>query len=83
MPGVGYGASAPRAGRRARTPIIALTANAMAHQVREYRAADMDGFVAKPIEIGKLFDAMEMVLNTQPERHDGVAPPMALPADAR
>ena len=47
---------------RARTPIIALTANAMAHQVAEYRAAGMDGFVAKPIEVSRLFAALEQVL---------------------
>jgi PAS domain S-box-containing protein len=47
---------------RARTPIIALTANAMAHQVAEYRAAGMDGFVPKPIEIGILFAAMKEAL---------------------
>jgi signal transduction histidine kinase/CheY-like chemotaxis protein len=47
---------------RARTPIIALTANAMAHQVAEYRAAGMDGFVPKPIEIGVLFAAINAVL---------------------
>ena len=54
----------------ARTPIIALTANAMAHQVAEYRAAGMDGFVPKPIEIGVLFAAMNDVLaaaQTDPE----------------
>lgn len=33
----------------ARTPIIALTANVLAHQQREYRAAGMDGVVGKPI----------------------------------
>ena len=37
--------------RRRRTPIVALTANAMTHQVSEYLAAGMDGFVAKPIEV--------------------------------
>ncbi|MCR5876265.1 ATP-binding protein [Phenylobacterium sp. J426] len=37
---------------RPRTPIIALTANAMAHQVEAYRAAGMDGFVAKPVGRG-------------------------------
>ena len=47
---------------RARTPIVALTANAMAHQVAEYRAAGMDGFVPKPIEIGVLFAAMKAAL---------------------
>jgi PAS domain S-box-containing protein len=47
---------------RPRTPIIALTANAMAHQVAEYRAAGMDSFVAKPIEVARLFAALQQVL---------------------
>jgi signal transduction histidine kinase/ActR/RegA family two-component response regulator len=47
---------------QARTPIIALTANAMTHQVAEYRAAGMDGHVAKPIEAAKLFAALEAAL---------------------
>jgi signal transduction histidine kinase/ActR/RegA family two-component response regulator len=51
-----------RAQGRARTPIIALTANAMAHQVAEYLAIGMDGFVAKPIEIERLFSALQAVL---------------------
>ncbi|MBS0411571.1 MAG: response regulator, partial [Proteobacteria bacterium] len=40
------------------TPIIALTANAMEHQVQEYRAAGMTGFVAKPVQIGALLEAV-------------------------
>jgi len=47
---------------RKRTPIIALTANAMAHQVADYTTAGMDGFVAKPIEISRLFGAIQEVL---------------------
>ncbi len=47
---------------RPRTPIIALTANAMAHQVVEYMAAGMDGFVPKPIEVGRLFEALQQAL---------------------
>jgi len=47
---------------RPRTPIIALTANAMAHQVAEYLGAGMDGFVPKPIEVGRLFEALQQVL---------------------
>jgi signal transduction histidine kinase/ActR/RegA family two-component response regulator len=43
---------------RARTPIVALTANAMAHQVAEYDAAGMDGHVAKPIEAANLYAAI-------------------------
>jgi len=43
---------------RFRTPIIALTANAMAHHIAEYRAAGLDAFVSKPIDIGKLVEAI-------------------------
>ena len=32
------------------------------HQVEEYLAVGMDGHVAKPIEISKLYDAMNRVL---------------------
>jgi signal transduction histidine kinase/ActR/RegA family two-component response regulator len=47
---------------RARTPIIALTANAMSHQINQCRAAGMDGHVAKPIEAARLFAALEAAL---------------------
>ena len=53
---------------RARTPIIALTANVMPHQVALYREVGMDGHVAKPIEIGMLFAAIEDALG--PEETD-------------
>jgi signal transduction histidine kinase/AmiR/NasT family two-component response regulator len=48
---------------RARTPIIALTANAMSHQIEEYRACGMDGFVAKPIEVARLYEAISQALS--------------------
>jgi signal transduction histidine kinase len=48
---------------RTRTPIVALSANAMTHQVREYLAAGMDGHVAKPIEIAKLQEMLEGILD--------------------
>ena len=47
---------------RPRTPIVAVTANAMTHQLAEYLAAGMDGVVAKPVEIATLFAAMEAAL---------------------
>jgi signal transduction histidine kinase/ActR/RegA family two-component response regulator len=50
---------------RARTPIIALSANAMSHQVEEYLAAGMDGHVAKPIELTKLHAALEWALQAK------------------
>jgi len=44
---------------RPRTPIIAVSANAMPHHAREYIAAGMDAHVAKPIELAKLHAAIE------------------------
>jgi PAS domain S-box-containing protein len=44
---------------QARTPILALTANAMDHQLAEYRFAGMDGLIAKPIDVEKLFSAIK------------------------
>jgi signal transduction histidine kinase/ActR/RegA family two-component response regulator len=58
-------------GRR-RTPIVALTANALTHQVEEYLAAGMDAHVAKPIEIAKLYDAISGALTAAATR--GTAP---------
>jgi CheY-like chemotaxis protein len=48
--------------QRRRTPIVALTANALTHQIEEYLAAGMDGHVAKPIEIAKLYEAISATL---------------------
>jgi CheY-like chemotaxis protein len=62
-----------RAQRRARTPIIALTANVMTHQIDEYRAAGMDGFVAKPIEVARLFAALEQALTPAADTGPGAA----------
>jgi signal transduction histidine kinase/ActR/RegA family two-component response regulator len=45
-----------------RTPIVALSANAMAHQVADYAQQGMDGFIAKPIEVARLFAAIEAAL---------------------
>jgi CheY-like chemotaxis protein len=47
---------------RARTPIVAVSANAMPHHAREYLAVGMDAHVAKPIELAKLHAAIEHAL---------------------
>jgi signal transduction histidine kinase/CheY-like chemotaxis protein len=44
-----------------RTPIIALTANAMSHHAEEYLACGMDEVVAKPLNIAELIQAIERV----------------------
>jgi signal transduction histidine kinase/ActR/RegA family two-component response regulator len=41
-----------------RTPIVALSANVMKHQVAEYLAAGMDAHLAKPINVASLYDAL-------------------------
>jgi PAS domain S-box-containing protein len=49
---------------RTRTPILALTANAMKHQAAEYLRAGMDGVIAKPIELSELLQAILHVAST-------------------
>jgi signal transduction histidine kinase/AmiR/NasT family two-component response regulator len=57
-----------RDGARRRTPIIALSANAMTHQVKEYLGVGMDLHVAKPIELSKLHAALRTVSADQDSR---------------
>jgi signal transduction histidine kinase/ActR/RegA family two-component response regulator len=52
---------AERGGRR--TPILALSANVMTHQISEYADAGMDGCIAKPIEVEKLYRALDEALS--------------------
>lgn len=68
MPGLN-GVEATRAIRsfeisegRQLTPILALSANVMSHQVAEYLASGMNGVVEKPIDIGKLYAAIDHTL---------------------
>ena len=43
-------------------PIVALTANAMSHQIDEYMQSGMDALVAKPIEAQRLYEAVQRAL---------------------
>jgi len=45
-----------------RTPILAVTANVMAHQITEYLDVGMDGVVAKPLQMAALLAEIERVL---------------------
>jgi signal transduction histidine kinase/FixJ family two-component response regulator len=47
---------------RARTPIVALTANAMSHQVAEYAEIGMDAHIAKPIDRRTLAATLQRLL---------------------
>jgi CheY-like chemotaxis protein len=58
---------------RPRTPIVGLTANAMAHQIVEYRAAGMDAVVTKPIQVRELFETLQAVLDKDGDATEAVA----------
>jgi PAS domain S-box-containing protein len=58
---------------RARTPIVALTANAMSHQIAEYLQSGMDAFVAKPIEAGRLYEALQAAVDGEGDTQSAVA----------
>jgi CheY-like chemotaxis protein/anti-sigma regulatory factor (Ser/Thr protein kinase) len=60
-----------RRGGLGRTPILALTANAMSHHAEEYRRAGMDGLVPKPINAGELIKAIQAAIADSSEE----APP--------
>ncbi|WP_343699219.1 ATP-binding protein [Caulobacter sp.] len=49
--------------RRRQTPIVALSANVMAHQVEAYRAAGMNDVVEKPIDLARLYRVLEGVVD--------------------
>lgn len=46
---------------RAATPIVALTANAMEHQLASYVEAGMDGLIAKPLSVSGLVAGLNAV----------------------
>ena len=53
-------------------PIVALTANAMAHHQAEYTKGGMDAMVAKPVKLTELIAAIEQVI-TEPAAQDAEA----------
>jgi PAS domain S-box-containing protein len=59
---------------RSPTPIIALSANAMTHQIQTYLATGMDGHVAKPIDIGRLAEVLEKAAELRRQRLQQTAP---------
>jgi PAS domain S-box-containing protein len=67
---------------RARTPIVAVTANAMRDDLDRCREAGMDEFVAKPVTLAALAGAIEHSIKTNREAGGGAAADAALAASA-
>jgi CheY-like chemotaxis protein len=67
--------------RRARTPIVALTADTMSHQIKVHLESGMDLHVAKPIEATDLF--RKIVKATQLAETDGTATAPLASSEAR
>ncbi|MDX7950860.1 ATP-binding protein [Lichenihabitans sp. Uapishka_5] len=59
MDGVAATQAIRAAGPNARTPILALTANVMAEQIRVYRNAGMSGHIGKPVSRRELIAAVQ------------------------
>ncbi len=60
------------------TPILALSPNVMRHQIEEYLAAGMNGFVAKPIEMAALVAAIEKAVAGDGDQAESAAAARAL-----
>lgn len=58
---------------RPRTAIVALTADAMAHQIEEQRAAGADSHAAKPIQLTQLLAAIDIALEAAGADGDAAA----------
>jgi PAS domain S-box-containing protein len=60
-------------GKASRTPIVGLTANAMAHQKEAYLAAGMNGVASKPISAVALVAEIARVMDSSPSPDASVA----------
>jgi CheY-like chemotaxis protein len=60
-------------GAPAQTPIVALTANVLAHQRQAYLDAGMDGVVGKPISPGVLLREISRLCAPAPEVEETAA----------
>lgn len=62
-----------RAEGRARTPIVALTASVLSQETETYFAAGMDDFVAKPIELARLIEAIQTAVERRDDATQAIA----------
>jgi signal transduction histidine kinase/FixJ family two-component response regulator len=66
---------------RLRTPIVALTANAMPHQVASQMEAGADAHAAKPIQLATLIEAMDRAIDICYSINDARFQPASAAAD--
>lgn len=45
-------------------PVIALTANVMASDIKQYKSEGFHNYLAKPIEVSKLYSYLTRYINT-------------------
>jgi signal transduction histidine kinase/CheY-like chemotaxis protein len=69
-------------GAQGRVPIIALTANAFADDIKACRDAGMDEFIAKPVRKKVLMEKLAILLAYHPQLRDASAPALPVPLDA-
>jgi signal transduction histidine kinase/CheY-like chemotaxis protein len=66
-----------QASGRIKTPVIALTADVMEHQIASYKTAGIDAIVSKPIIFTALVDAMNALLESEGDAESADAQPKA------
>ncbi|HEY0086485.1 MAG TPA: ATP-binding protein [Allosphingosinicella sp.] len=70
-------------GAAAEVPIVAMTANVLPEQVREFFAAGMNGHVAKPVRQAELHAAIAAALAGRPGRAASVEAPAAVQPETK
>lgn len=75
--------AAESAAGRARTPVLAVTANVLDSQLAEYKRAGIDAVIAKPIDFSTLLGTMKLLLRESEQAEGPQAAPTPLDTEQR